>query len=85
MKRILTLLVAAAVATGTLSLPAGAEMAKESTTEKVKTMTRVQWMKLQAGYKKEKAKYTACNNKAKADKLRGRKRWGSIYDCMTGG
>ena len=30
------LLVAAAVATGTLSLPASAEMAKESTTEKVK-------------------------------------------------
>ena len=85
MKRILTLLVAAAVATGTLSLPASAEMAKESTTEKVKTMTAAQWKKLQAGYKKEKEKYTACNNKAKADKLRGRKRWGSIYDCMTGG
>lgn len=85
MKRILTLLVAAAVATGTLSLPASAEMAQASTTDKIKTMTRAQWMKLQAGYKKEKAKYTACNNKAKAEKLRGRKRWGSIYDCMTAG
>jgi Ni/Co efflux regulator RcnB len=85
MKRVLTLLVAATVATGTLSLPAGAEMAKESTTEKVKTMTLAQWRKLQAGYKKEKAKYAACNDKAKAEKLRGRKRWGAIYDCMTSG
>ena len=85
MKRILTLLVAAAVASGTLSLPANAEMAQASTTDKIKTMTRAQWMKLQAGYKKEKAKYTACNNKAKAEKLRGRKRWGAIYDCMTAG
>jgi hypothetical protein len=85
MRRVLTLLVAAAVATGTLSLPAAAEMAKESTTEKVKTMTAAQWKKLQAGYKKEKAKYTACNDKAKAEKLRGRKRWGAIYDCMTSG
>jgi hypothetical protein len=85
MKRVLTLLVAAAVATGTLSLPASAEMAKASTTENIKTMTRAQWMKLQAGYKKEKAKYTACNNKAKVEKLKGRKRWGSIYECMTAG
>jgi Ni/Co efflux regulator RcnB len=85
MRRILTLLVAAAVATGTLSLPASAEMARESTTEKVKAMTSTQWKKLQAGYKNEKAKYAACNSKAKAEKLRGRKRWGAIYDCMTSG
>jgi Ni/Co efflux regulator RcnB len=85
MKRMLTLLVAATIATGTLSLPAAAEMARESTTEKVKTMTAAQWKKLQAGYKKEKAKYTACNDKAKAEKLRGRKRWGAIYECMTAG
>ena len=86
MKRILTLVVAAAVATGTLSAPVSAEMAQQpSTTEKIQNMTRAQWLKLQAGYKKEKAKYTACNNKAKAEKLRGRKRWGAIYECMTAG
>jgi len=85
MNRVLMLVVAAALATGTLAAPVSAEMAQQSTTEKVKTMTRAQWMKLQAGYKKEKAKYTSCNNKAKAEKLRGRKRWGSIYECMTGG
>ena len=86
MKRILTLVVAAAVAT-TLSAPVSAEMlqSQPSTTEKIQNMTRAQWLKLQAGYKKEKAKYTACNNKAKAEKLRGRKRWGSIYECMTAG
>ena len=48
-------------------------------------MTAAQWKKMQAGYKKEKAKYAACNDKAKAEKLRGRKRWGAIYDCMTSG
>jgi hypothetical protein len=84
MKRIVTLLVAAAVATGTLSLPASAEM-KASTTENIKNMSAKQWKKLQDGYKKEKAKYTACNNKAKAEKLKGRKRWGAIYECMTAG
>jgi hypothetical protein len=85
MKRMLTLLVAATIATGTLSLPASAEMAKESTTDKVKAITLAQWRKLQAEYRKDKAKYTACNDKAKADKLRGRKRWGAIYQCMTAG
>jgi hypothetical protein len=89
MKRILTSLAAAAVAVTMLSVPVSAEMAKapsnESTVDKVKNMTRAEWMKLQAGYKKQKAKYTACNNKAKTEKLRGRKRWGSIYDCMTAG
>ena len=57
---------------------------KKTMTEKVEKMTRAQWMKLQAGYKKQKAKYTVCNDKAKAEKLRGRKRWGSIYECMQG-
>ena len=87
MNRVVTLLVAAAVATA-LSAPAGAEMLQQSkeptTAEKIEKMTRAQWMKLQAGYKKQKAKYTACNDKAKAEKLRGRKRWGSIYECMQG-
>jgi phosphate-selective porin len=87
MKRILTLLAVAAVATA-LTAPGRAEMLQQSkepsTVEKVEKMTRAQWMKLQAGYKKQKAKYTACNDKAKAEKLRGRKRWGSIYECMQG-
>lgn len=83
MKRITTLLVAAAVATAALSAPVRAEMAQQSTTEKVKTMTKKQWEKLQAGWKKEKDKYAACDAKAKADKLKGRKRWSAMYDCMT--
>ena len=83
MKRITTLLVAAAVATAMLSAPVRAEMAKQSTTDKVKTMTQAQWTKLQAEWKKDKTKFTACNAKSKAEKLKGRKRWGSIYDCMT--
>ena len=41
MKRIITLLVAAAVATAMLSAPVRAEMAQQSTADKVKTMTAV--------------------------------------------
>jgi hypothetical protein len=83
MKRITTLLVAAAVATAIVSVPVRAEMAQQSTTDKVKTMTKEQWAKLRAEWKKDKAKFTACNEKSKADKLKGRKRWAAIYDCMT--
>jgi hypothetical protein len=82
MKRITTLLAAAAVATAMLSAPVRAEMAQQSTTDKVKTMTKAQWAKLQAEWKKDKTKFTACNAKSKADKLKGRKRWAAVYECM---
>jgi hypothetical protein len=84
MTRILTLLVATSVAAGALTLPASAEMAapQQSTTEKVKSMTKAQWAKLQAEWRKDKAKFTACNAKSKEAKLKGRKRWSAIYDCM---
>jgi len=62
--------------------PVRAEMAQQSTADKVKTMTKEQWAKLRAEWKKDKAKFTACNDKSKADKLKGRKRWAAIYDCM---
>src|SRR4051812_35186820 len=83
MKRVTTLLVAAAVAAATVSAPVRAEMAQQSTADKVKTMPKEQWPKLRAEWKKDKAKFTACNAKSKADKLKGRKRWAAIYDCMT--
>src|ERR1700730_1916424 len=75
MKRITTLLVAVAVATAMLSVPVRAEMAQQSTTDKVKTMTKEEWAKLRAEWKKDKTKFTACNTKSKADGLKGRKRW----------
>jgi hypothetical protein len=80
MKMITTSLVAAMLATATLSAPVRAE--EQSTVEKVKTMTKVQWAKMVAEWRKDKAKYTACNTKSKADGLKGRKRWAAIYDCM---
>jgi len=67
-----------------LAAPAHAEMLQQSnqpsSAEKIEKMTRAEWLKLQAGYKKQKAKYTACNDKAKAEKLRGRKRRTTIAD-----
>jgi hypothetical protein len=82
MKRITTSLVAAMVATSMLSAPVRAETAQQSTTEKVKTMTKAQWAKLRAEWSKDKAKYTACRTDAKAKGLKWRKRWVAIYDCM---
>jgi hypothetical protein len=83
MKRIITLLVAAAVATTMLSAPVRAEMAQQSTADKVKTMTKEEWAKLRAEWSKDKAKFAGCRAKTKADGLKGRKRWAAIYDCMT--
>lgn len=84
MKRTASLLVAAAVAAAVVSAPAYAEMAQPqpSTVEKVKTMTKDEWAKMRATWKKDKAKYVGCRDKAKADGLKGRKRWAAVYDCM---
>lgn len=82
MGRMTALAAAILVTTAMLAAPARAEMAQGSATEKVKTMTKAQWSKLQAEWKKDRAKFTACNDKAKAAKLKGRKRWAAIYECM---
>jgi hypothetical protein len=82
MKTITASLVAAMVATAMLSAPVRAETAEQSTTEKIKTMTTAQWAKMVAEWRKDKAKFTACNDKSKADKLKGKARWAAVYDCM---
>jgi hypothetical protein len=48
-----------------------------------KKRTKAEWAKLVAEWKKDKAKYAACRDKAKADKLKGTKRLSAIYTCMT--
>jgi hypothetical protein len=85
-----TTLVAALLAAAVLSAPALAQpttpaptTTQPSTTEKVKTFTKKEWAKLRAGWTNQKEKYTACNTKAKADGLKGTKRWGAVYNCMT--
>jgi pantothenate kinase type III len=82
MSRIATSLAAVLMATAMLSQPVLAQSSTPSTTEKIKTMTKEQWSKLRKEWQKDKAKFTACNNKSKADKLKGRKRWAAIYECM---
>jgi hypothetical protein len=89
MTRITTSLVAALLATAVVAAPALAQTTTPaptttpSTTEKVKTFTKKEWAKLRAGWTNQKEKYTACNTKAKADGLKGTKRWGAVYNCMT--
>ena len=83
MSRLATSLAAALVATAMLSQPVLAQSSTPSAAEKVKTMTKAQWAKLQREWQKDKAKFTACNDKAKAEKLKGRKRWAKVYECMV--
>jgi hypothetical protein len=84
-RRITTLIATAAVVTA-LSVPVLAQTnppAQPSTVDKIKTMTKKEWAKLVAEWTKNKEKYGTCRDKAKAEGLKGRKRWASIYDCMT--
>lgn len=95
MTRTTTSLVAALLAAAVLSAPALAQPTTPAptpaptatpaptTTEKVKTFTKKEWSKMRASWNNQKEKYTACNTKAKADGLKGTKRWGAVYTCMT--
>lgn len=67
----------------TTTPPATTPSAQPSTMDTVKKRTKAEWAKLVAEWRKDKAKYTACNDKAKADKLKGTKRLSAVYTCMT--
>lgn len=49
----------------------------------VSKWTRGKWNAAKARWATEKEKWDTCNKEAKNKKLRSRKRWSSIYDCMT--
>jgi len=56
--------------------------AEPSTTEKVKNWTRSEWNKTRAEFAKDKEKWATCRKEGKDKKLKGRKSWSFLYDCM---
>ena len=54
-----------------------------STATKVENWTIKQWNAAKQKLSQDKAKWNACNQDAKDQKLSGRKSWSYLYDCMT--
>jgi hypothetical protein len=53
-----------------------------STAEKVKSWTRVQWVKTRTEFAKDKEKWASCRKQNKDMKLKGKASWAFLYDCM---
>ena len=74
-------ILAAFVGTGTVSQTMA--QSGQSTTEKVKNITKREWNRMKVGWAKEKEKWTRCNREAKDQRLTGRKNWSYVASCMT--
>ena len=53
-----------------------------ATASEVKDWTRKKWNAMKREWKKDKAKWDACNQKSSDKKLKGKASWSFIYDCM---
>jgi hypothetical protein len=53
-----------------------------STADQVKDWTRKKWNAMKREWRKDKAKWDACNQRASDQKLSGKASWSFIYDCM---
>jgi len=54
-----------------------------NTASEVKEWTLKKWRAAKREWRKDKAKWEACNGKAADQKLKGRASWSFIYTCMT--
>ena len=54
-----------------------------TTATKVENWTEKQWDAAKQKWSQDQARWNACNQDAKAQKLSGRKSWSFLYDCMT--
>jgi hypothetical protein len=77
-------LVGAAVLAAAFAVAAQAQAPspQPSTTDQVKTWTHKQWNAAKHEWRKDKAKWDVCNQRATEQHLTGRKSWSYIYDCM---
>jgi hypothetical protein len=65
------------------SSPAHAQSSTiSSTADEVKNWTRKKWNAAKREWKKDKAKWDACNVKSADKKLKGKASWSFLYDCM---
>jgi hypothetical protein len=54
-----------------------------STASKVENWTNKQWNAAKRKWARDRAKWNACNQESKDQKLSRRKSWSYLYDCMT--
>lgn len=69
----------AALAQSTSSSPS---TTVSSTADQVKHWTLKKWNAMKREWRKDKAKWDACNRRASDEKLSGKASWSFIYDCM---
>ena len=71
------LIIAAALAVGTVGAPAQAPEGGSP-----QSWTRKHWNEVRATLEKEKEKWADCRKQQKEQKLRGKKSWEFLYTCM---
>jgi hypothetical protein len=83
-------IVSAVAAISSVSTVSLAESGNQSLTEKassaakdVSKWTRKEWNAARAKWVKDREKWNGCTKEATDKKLRGRKSWSFIYDCVT--
>ena len=54
----------------------------KSSTDEVKNWSEKKWNSMKAEWQKDKAKWNACDQKSKDQKLTGKASWSFFYDCM---
>jgi hypothetical protein len=59
------------------------DSSKPSTVTQVETWTRKQWEAAKTKWAKDKEKWADCRKQSSEQKLRGRKNWSFLYQCMT--
>ncbi len=76
------LLATALAASAQAQQPAHPSSTEPSAAAKVEHWTLKQWHAAKRAWLRDKAKWDACNQRASAQHLSGRKSWSFIYDCM---
>jgi hypothetical protein len=62
---------------------AAAKQAEPAEKKKEETWTRKKWNEARKKWAQQKEKWGDCTRQSRAQKLRGRKRWTFIAECMT--
>jgi hypothetical protein len=62
---------------------AAAKKADQAEKKKEETWTRKKWNEARKKWQQEKEKWASCTRQSREQKLRGRKRWSFIAECMT--
>lgn len=68
----------------TISAPGVSIAPKPTAKARVETWTRKQWEAAKREWAKDKTKWADCRTRSIQRKLKGRKSWSFLYECMSG-